>query len=315
LALDRSPRGAEPAPAAARHARADRGHHRAPAPPSPWHGRAAIAAVATGATVAAGYCLTEQPLGNAESTAISELASSALIQNVPTDLDSRARSVAAARESATAARQSTLGHHHRFAAAREDRTGGAPGSALAMAENADIADVASLTKAVQVGEQLTRRAKQLSEALAGGAPAASVYRGAEFVRPTTGNLTSGYGARWGVVHYGIDLANRIGTPIYAVTDGTVISSGPASGFGMWVRLRHPGGWISVYGHINRSLVHVGETVKAGEKIAEMGNRGESTGPHLHFEVWDPKGKKINPLPWLTARGIHILGLATGLGAD
>jgi murein DD-endopeptidase MepM/ murein hydrolase activator NlpD len=126
-----------------------------------------------------------------------------------------------------------------------------------------------------------------------------------FVRPAEGTFTSGFGGRWGAMHYGIDIANSIGTPIRAAEDGVVIESGPASGFGLWVRIRGDDGYITVYGHINRSLVHEGEKVKAGDEIAEMGNRGNSTGPHLHFEVWTPSGQKINPLPWLNARGVSV----------
>ncbi|MGH3797592.1 MAG: M23 family metallopeptidase [Pseudonocardiaceae bacterium] len=127
----------------------------------------------------------------------------------------------------------------------------------------------------------------------------------KYVLPTHGVFTSGFGGRWGAFHWGIDLANSIGTPIVAAADGVVVESGPASGFGLWVRLRHADGTITVYGHINRSLVHEGEKVQAGEEIAEMGNRGDSTGPHLHFEVWDPSGHKINPLIWLREHGVDI----------
>ncbi|MGH3832763.1 MAG: M23 family metallopeptidase [Pseudonocardiaceae bacterium] len=126
-----------------------------------------------------------------------------------------------------------------------------------------------------------------------------------FVLPTKGVFTSGYGARWGVFHYGIDLANAIGTPIVAAADGVVVESGPASGFGLWVRIRHTDGVITVYGHINRSLVVQGQQVRAGQEIAEMGNRGNSTGPHLHFEVWNAAGQKINPLIWLHLHGIDL----------
>jgi murein DD-endopeptidase MepM/ murein hydrolase activator NlpD len=63
--------------------------------------------------------------------------------------------------------------------------------------------------------------------------------------------------------------------------------------------------VTVYGHINNSLVQEGQQVEAGEKIAEMGNRGQSTGPHLHFEVWAPNGEKINPLSWLNEHGIEL----------
>jgi murein DD-endopeptidase MepM/ murein hydrolase activator NlpD len=126
-----------------------------------------------------------------------------------------------------------------------------------------------------------------------------------FVLPTKGVFTSGYGARWGTFHWGIDLANAIGTPIVAAADGVVVESGPASGFGLWVRIRHADGMITVYGHINRSLVVQGQRVRAGQEIAEMGNRGNSTGPHLHFEVWNAAGQKINPIIWLHQYGIDV----------
>ncbi|MDQ4094119.1 MAG: M23 family metallopeptidase [Actinomycetota bacterium] len=126
-----------------------------------------------------------------------------------------------------------------------------------------------------------------------------------FSAPAKGTLTSGYGARWGVFHWGIDVANSIGTPILAAADGVVAESGPASGFGLWVRLRHTDGTITVYGHINRSLVKEGQKVRAGQKIAEVGNRGNSTGPHLHFEVWNAAGRKINPIVWLRNNGVDF----------
>ncbi|MBB6381071.1 murein DD-endopeptidase MepM/ murein hydrolase activator NlpD [Pseudonocardia eucalypti] len=181
----------------------------------------------------------------------------------------------------------------------------------AMDDDMDVADVASLTKAVKYGEELAKDALKVRQALADGAPAASVFDGVEFVKPCVGTFTSGFGARWGTTHYGIDLANKIGTPIYAVTDGIVVDSGPASGFGLWVRVLHPSGFTSVYGHINRSLVREGQRVKAGQQIAEMGNRGQSTGPHLHLEIWDALGRKINPLGWLATRGIRVTGTGNG----
>ncbi|MBN9098983.1 MAG: M23 family metallopeptidase [Pseudonocardia sp.] len=118
-----------------------------------------------------------------------------------------------------------------------------------------------------------------------------------------GQVTSGFGGRWGTVHQGLDIAAPIGTPIHAPLAGTVISSGPASGFGLWVRLQHADGTITVYGHINRSLVTVGEKVQAGDEIAEVGNRGESTGPHLHVGVMIG-GVYVDPRPWLDQHGIR-----------
>jgi len=108
----------------------------------------------------------------------------------------------------------------------------------------------------------------------------------------------------GTTHWGIDIANRIGTPIYSAADGVVIEAGPASGFGLWVRVEHTDGTITVYGHVDRYLVRKGQQVRAGDQIATMGNRGYSTGPHLHFEVWSGSGQKINPLTWLREHGIR-----------
>ncbi|WP_436492302.1 M23 family metallopeptidase [Actinokineospora sp. HUAS TT18] len=125
------------------------------------------------------------------------------------------------------------------------------------------------------------------------------------VKPTDGVLTSGFGARWGTTHYGIDLANRIGTPIVAVADGVVVEAGTASGFGLWVRVQHGDGTVSVYGHVNDYVVREGQKVKAGQLIAHMGNRGQSTGPHLHFEIWDSEGRKLNPISWLNAKGVRV----------
>jgi len=164
-------------------------------------------------------------------------------------------------------------------------------------------DVHNLTKATDIGQQIAKRTAILRSALAEGAPEAQVVGGQAFVRPALGQLTSLFGARWGVTHYGIDIANAIGTPIYALTDGVVEESGPASGFGMWVVLRHPSGEHTVYGHVNRAYVSVGQVVHAGEHIADIGNRGFSTGPHLHLEVWAPDGTKINPIPWLARHGL------------
>ncbi|WP_330257475.1 peptidoglycan DD-metalloendopeptidase family protein [Nocardia sp. NBC_00565] len=126
-----------------------------------------------------------------------------------------------------------------------------------------------------------------------------------FTKFAAGNFTSGFGARWGVQHLGVDIAGPIGTPIYAVADATVIEAGPASGFGMWVRLLHDDGTVTIYGHIDTATVSQGQRVLAGDQIATIGNRGFSTGPHCHFEVWLHGVDKVDPLPWLATRGISL----------
>lgn len=123
------------------------------------------------------------------------------------------------------------------------------------------------------------------------------------VLPALGTFTSGFGQRWGTFHRGIDIAGPIGTPIYAVATGTVIDAGPAAGFGLWVRIRHDDGTISVYGHMYDFFVSVGERVPAGMQIARMGNRGDSTGPHLHFEII-MDGRHVDPQRWLALYGLR-----------
>ncbi|MEI7915720.1 MAG: M23 family metallopeptidase, partial [Mycobacteriaceae bacterium] len=124
-----------------------------------------------------------------------------------------------------------------------------------------------------------------------------------FILPTRGLFTSGFGYRWGALHDGVDLAGPIGTPIYAAADGIVKEAGPTnSGYGAWVLLQHADGTVTRYGHINSWTVQVGQRVFAGDQIATIGNRGNSTGPHLHFSVLLGGGNPTDPVAWLAARG-------------
>ena len=134
--------------------------------------------------------------------------------------------------------------------------------------------------------------------------------GGDYVLPAYGRVSSCFGARWGVTHFGVDIAAPIGTPIYAATNGVVKRAGPATGFGLAVYVLGDDGAVTVYGHVNQYFVNAGDRVSAGEQIAEVGNRGQSTGPHLHFEVHTGGqlySNQINPVPWLNARGIFLGG--------
>lgn len=125
------------------------------------------------------------------------------------------------------------------------------------------------------------------------------------VKPAEGVFTSGFGPRWGSFHNGIDIANVNGTPILAIMDGIVLDSGPASGYGNWIRIQHEDGTISLYGHMDTLDVTVGQQVHAGQRIAGMGNQGFSTGTHLHFEVHPGGGGPVDPAAWLAERGISV----------
>ena len=120
--------------------------------------------------------------------------------------------------------------------------------------------------------------------------------------PGTGRLTSGYGARWGRLHAGIDLAAGIGAPISAVAAGTVTSAGDEGGYGRAVRLLHADGTETLYAHMSELHVQVGQRVTAGTYVGREGSSGHSTGPHLHFEV-RIGGVPVDPAPWLRARGV------------
>jgi murein DD-endopeptidase MepM/ murein hydrolase activator NlpD len=126
-----------------------------------------------------------------------------------------------------------------------------------------------------------------------------------FVMPTKGVYTSGFGYRWGALHGGIDLAGPIGTPIVAASDGVVVDAGPTAGYGAWVKIRHSDGTVTLYGHVNTWTVQIGQRVFAGDQIATIGNRGNSTGPHLHFEVLLNGTNRVDPAPWLAQRGLAI----------
>lgn len=128
------------------------------------------------------------------------------------------------------------------------------------------------------------------------------------VAPTRGIATSAFGMRWGALHGGIDVANAVGTPIVAAADGVVIASGPTPGFGLWVKIEHADGTVTLYGHIDTTTVSVGDRVMAGDQIATMGNRGNSTGPHLHMEVHRGGSEKIDPLAWLQNAGADVAPL-------
>lgn len=98
-------------------------------------------------------------------------------------------------------------------------------------------------------------------------------------------------------HKGLDFAGRKGDDVVAVGDGVVSWSGKRYGYGNLVEINHGNGYSTRYGHNQRNLVNVGDTVKKGEQIALMGSSGRSTGPHVHFEVLRD-GKAVNPSRYL-----------------
>ena len=273
-------RGVRPAPPA------ERG-------PSALRGRLAVAAVAAGALATAGQSFAGlDALGDAPTTAelalaadrgSTEAGSSGGSSSSATDLDPATSGVLPV-------------------------TTAAGGTSPATSSSATSSSATSSSSDAQDGDQVGSLSKAADRAAAAARAAAEAAR-PDVVLPAQGRITSNFGPRWGSSHQGLDVAAPIGTPIVSAADGIVIDSGPASGFGLWVRVQLDDGTIHVYGHINRSYVKEGQRVRAGEQIAEVGNRGRSTGPHLHFEVLNPGGEKKNPSAWLVDRGVSLGGSA------
>ena len=117
------------------------------------------------------------------------------------------------------------------------------------------------------------------------------------VAPINGRISSYYGKRWGRIHEGIDYAVNTGTSIRAAGAGRVVYSGWSNGYGYTVIIEHRKGLRTLYAHNSKLLVHSGEWVERNEIISKSGNTGNSTGPHLHFEV-RINSRAVNPLNYL-----------------
>jgi murein DD-endopeptidase MepM/ murein hydrolase activator NlpD len=133
-----------------------------------------------------------------------------------------------------------------------------------------------------------RGTKKLPEAVGNGM----------FVRPAKGgSVSSPFGPRWGRMHQGIDLNIKY-APVYAAGNGKVVYTGNrGDGYGVMVLIDHGDGFVTLYGHLSRSSVKIGDEVYKGQRIATSGNTGRSTGAHLHFEV-RVNGTPRDPLDYL-----------------
>ncbi|MFC8914367.1 M23 family metallopeptidase [Streptomyces sp. NPDC057116] len=149
-------------------------------------------------------------------------------------------------------------------------------------------------------------------AWAGGAPAGGGRAGARgWVAPVEGYaLSAGFhrrGAHWARRHTGQDFAVAVGTPVRSIGAGRVQSVNCGGAFGIEVVVRHSGGWYSQYAHLAVPGVSPGQPVAAGQPIGRSGNTGNSTGPHLHFEVriTPYMGSAVDPVRWLGEHGVRL----------
>ena len=141
-----------------------------------------------------------------------------------------------------------------------------------------------------------------------GVPSATTYRPSSVSIPSRmpvngAAMTSGYGMRWHPVvgghrqHKGIDLAQPVGSPVYATADGMVSKADWFSSYGLFISLEHGGNIQTRYGHLSRLNVAAGQSVRKGDLIGYVGSTGRSTGPHLHYEV-RIGGLAVNPVSYM-----------------
>jgi len=167
----------------------------------------------------------------------------------------------------------------------------------------DIDDVHTL----QIGQRLVIPGSGIaapSRALNTAPPARAAIEGGvrretaiDLIWPVDGRPSSRFGGRRGGDHDGIDIPAKKGTPVRAAESGRVIESGRIGDYGNVVILKHAGRYSTVYAHNRRNRVRKGEFVEKGDVIAEVGETGNATGPHVHFEVRRDR-KPENPLLYL-----------------
>ncbi|MCB5164042.1 LysM peptidoglycan-binding domain-containing M23 family metallopeptidase [Streptomyces bambusae] len=162
-------------------------------------------------------------------------------------------------------------------------------------------------------KRVAQSARSAAEAPAAPeAPAqAPAKTGAAFVAPVNGSVSTSYrmgGSMWSSgYHTGVDFSVGSGTSVHAVGAGTVVSAGWAGAYGNEVIIRHSDGRYSQYAHLSSLSVSAGQVVGAGDTVGLSGSTGNSTGPHLHFEIrtGPSYGQDIDPLAYLRAQGVSI----------
>ena len=118
--------------------------------------------------------------------------------------------------------------------------------------------------------------------------------------PAKGEISSFFGKRWGKTHKGIDIAADMGDNIVAADEGTVIFSGTQESYGKVIIIDHQNGYTTRYAHCSKLYAKKGECVGRGDLIAAVGNTGNSTGPHLHFEI-RRDNTALDPLGFVNAK--------------
>ncbi|GAB2553021.1 M23 family metallopeptidase [Kribbella endophytica] len=200
--------------------------------------------------------------------------------------DAKAAQVAKARAAQLAA-NATLTERRALALAAAKAT--AAKKAAAATKAAAAAKAAALAKAATEAKERAAASKRIT-------------------LPTTGyHLTAHFGqggSRWASNHTGLDFAAPMGTPVRSVLPGEVIQAEFAGAYGRQVKVRHADGTVTSYGHMSEFTVNVGDVVAAGTQVGSIGMSGNTTGPHVHFEVLLGGSEQVDPEPWLRDHGVN-----------
>ncbi|MFF8291235.1 M23 family metallopeptidase [Streptomyces sp. NPDC016309] len=212
------------------------------------------------------------------------------------------------------------------AVAADSKTIPAAGPAAAVAAQAQVqAEQAKAAQAAQAKAVKAAAAKKAAAKKAAAANAAkkaalakkaAAKKASSWVKPVARyTLTASFnqgGAMWSHKHSGQDFAVPVGTAVHAAHSGTVVKAGPRGGgdgsaYGNAIVVKHANGTYSQYAHLSKINVHLGQTVKTGQTIARSGNTGNSSGPHLHFEIRTTPnyGSALNPAKFLRSEGVVI----------
>ncbi len=195
-----------------------------------------------------------------------------------------------------AARDELVAQQNALAAARASRQGILAGVQQSRHEAEEDVD-AMRTQSAELAAQIRAAASSASSGGGGGGGSSGGGSSSSgLIWPVNGVVTSGFGWRWGRMHEGIDIAAPSGTPIRAAAAGTVIYAGWMGGYGNIVIIDHGNGLATAYGH--QSAISVGGgSVSQGTVIGAVGTTGNSTGPHVHFEV-RVNGSPVDPMGYL-----------------
>jgi murein DD-endopeptidase MepM/ murein hydrolase activator NlpD len=200
------------------------------------------------------------------------------------------RAIAAQAARQRAARDRLLASRSSLAEARSEKRGTLASIRSDRAEF--VAEVEALER-----ESAILAAKLRSSQGVAGVSSGSGVSASGFLWPVHGPVTSGFGWRWGRMHEGVDIAVPTGTPVAAVASGTVVHAGWLGGYGNLVVVDHGDGLSTAYAHNSSIAAGVGASVGQGQVIAYSGNTGNSSGPHVHFEV-RVNGSAVDPLGYL-----------------